>query len=106
MKNQGSPKYSFIEDLKIDKSQKAPKIEYPCEYPIKILGDFGDELQALVMAVVEKHSPGFDRSKIKVRDSKNGNFQAITVVITATGVDQLQNLFDNLKINPLVKIVL
>jgi len=106
MKKQGSLESSFIENIKIDKSQKAPKIEYPCEYPIKILGDFGDELHALVMTVVEKYSPGFDRSKVKVRDSKNGNFQAITVVITATGVDQLQGLFDNLKINPLVKIVL
>jgi len=60
----------------------------------------------LVVEVMETHAPGFDQTKITVRDSRNGTFQAITVTITATGVNQLQALFDDLKVSPLVKMVL
>ena len=55
---------------------------------------------------METHSPGFEHSKITVRDSKNRNFQSITVVIIATGPDQLESLFSDLKVDPLVKMVL
>jgi putative lipoic acid-binding regulatory protein len=55
---------------------------------------------------METHSPGFEHSKITVRNSKNRNFQAITVIIIATGPDQLESLFSDLKVDPLVKMVL
>ena len=96
----------FIENLKVDDSQQAPKIEFPCEYPIKIIGQSGPELYRLVIRAMETHSPGFEHSKITVRDSKNQNFQSITVVIIATGPDQLESLFGDLKVDPLVKMVL
>ena len=96
----------FIENLKIDDSQQTPKIEFPCEYPVKIIGQSGPALYRLVIRVMETHSPDFERSKITVRDSKNRNFQAITVVIIATGPDQLESLFSDLKVDPLVKMVL
>jgi putative lipoic acid-binding regulatory protein len=96
----------FIENLKVDDSQQAPKIEFPCEYPVKIIGQSGPELYRLVIRVMETHSPGFEHSKITVRNSKNRNFQAITVIIIATGPDQLESLFSDLKVDPLVKMVL
>ncbi|HEB28899.1 MAG TPA: DUF493 domain-containing protein [Porticoccus sp.] len=85
---------------------EAPKIEFPCDYPIKVLGKAGAELHALVIEVMECHAPGFDQARITVRDSRNGTFQAITVTITATGESQLQALFDDLKVSPLVQMVL
>tara|TARA_R110001592_G_scaffold321037_1_gene599306 strand:+ start:52963 stop:53256 length:294 start_codon:yes stop_codon:yes gene_type:complete len=89
-----------------DASQEAPKIEFPCDYPVKVVGKAGTGLHTLVITVMETHAPGFDQARISVRDSRNGNFQAITVTITATGVDQLQALFDDLKVSPLVHMVL
>ncbi len=86
--------------------QEAPKIEFPCDYPIKVLGEAGSELHALVIEVMECHAPGFDQTKVTVRDSRKGNFQAITVTITATGERQLGNIFTDLKVSPLVKMVL
>ena len=55
----------FIENLKVDDSQQAPKIEFPCEYPIKIIGQSGPELYRLVITAMETHSPGFEHSKIE-----------------------------------------
>lgn len=86
--------------------QEPPKIEFPCEYPIKVMGRSGSELQALVVEVMSRHAPDFDQGTIVVRDSSKGTFQAITVTITCTGVDQLQAIFDELKGHELVNMVL
>ena len=85
---------------------EAPKIEFPCDYPIKVLGKAGQELHTLVIDVMESHAPGFDQTKITVRDSRKGSYQAITVTITATGEAQLVDIFSDLKTNPLVHMVL
>ena len=86
--------------------QPAPKIEFPCDYPIKIMGEAGDELRLLVKEVMFKHAPGFDEASICIRDSKNGTYQSLTVTITATGVEQLQAIFIDLKSSQRVKMVL
>jgi len=85
---------------------EAPKIEFPCDYPIKVMGRAGAELHTLVLEVMERHAPGFDQASITVRDSSKGSFQSITVTITATGEPQLMAIFADLKDNPLVQMVL
>ena len=86
--------------------QEAPQIEFPFEYPIKILGAAHPELNAHVLSVMETHAPGFDQAKITVRDSSKGSWQSITVVITATGKPQLEVIFAELKTSARVKMVL
>ena len=86
--------------------QEAPKIEFPCDYPIKIMGVAGDELHRVIKMVMIKHAPGYDEAQITIRDSAQGNYQAITVTITATGTDQLQAIFTELKTSQHVKMVL
>lgn len=85
---------------------EAPKIEFPCDYPIKVMGRAGAELHTLVLEVMERHAPGFDRASITVRDSSKGSFQAITVTIIATGEPQLMAIFADLKDHPQVQMVL
>ena len=55
---------------------------------------------------MDKYAPGFDRSNISVRDSSKGRWQSMTVTITATGTSQLSDIFEALKSNPRVKMVL
>jgi hypothetical protein len=55
---------------------------------------------------MDTYAPGFDRSKIAIRDSSKGKWQSITVVITATGKPQLEDIFADLKNSPQVKMVL
>jgi uncharacterized protein len=86
--------------------EEAPKIEFPCDYPIKILGEAHTELHAHILQVMDNHAPGFDRSKITVRDSSKGRWQSMTLVITATGKPQLEAIFADLKTSPRVKMVL
>ena len=85
---------------------EAPKIIFPCDYPIKVMGIAGGALHSVVKEVMIKHAPGFDEARITIRDSAQGNYQSVTVTITATGPDQLQAIFTDLKISQHVKMVL
>lgn len=85
----------------------APKIEFPCEdYPIKVLGDSGERLYQLVIEVMERNVPGFDQTRVTVKDSRKGRFQSVTVWITATGAPQLQTIHEELREDPCIKMVM
>lgn len=84
-----------------------PKIEFPCpNYPIKIMGDAGSEFRAHVIEVVGRYAEDFDPKSAKIRLSKNGRFESITVSITATGTEQLEAIFAELKKHASLRMVL
>jgi len=83
-----------------------PKIEFPCDYPIKIIGVASIEFQAEVVTIVEKHAGEISSDLIELQVSKKNTYVSVRIIITATGVDQLQRLFDDLKMHESVKMVL
>ncbi|AJE16868.1 MULTISPECIES: DUF493 domain-containing protein [Stutzerimonas] len=86
---------------------QAPKIEFPCErYPIKVIGDAGDGFRELIIEVIQRHAPGLDESSVVLRDSRNGRFLSVQVLITATGVEQLQAIHTDLRATGRVHMVL
>ncbi|KEI70494.1 HP0495 family protein [Endozoicomonas elysicola] len=87
------------------KEPKAPKIEFPCEYPIRIVGHAAPDYKDFVLGVVAKHDPEFD-GKAKMKTSRNGKYLSATVVIMATGEPQLKALFDELKASGRIQMVL
>ena len=84
----------------------APKIEFPCDYPIKVLGRSGAQFEDVVLEVFERHAPGYDRSSVSKRASRNGKFTAVTVTIVATGRPQLEALHQDLMATGLVQMVI
>ena len=87
-------------------STEAPTIEFPCAYPIKVLGRASDDYETLISSVVELHAPGFDRSLIQRRTSRGGTFLSLTLVIEATGKEQLAALHQDLMATGRVSIVI
>lgn len=85
---------------------QAPKIEFPCQYPIKVIGTAGHDFAEVICEVVERHAPGVDTTTIDVKDSKNGRFLSLRLVITATGQEQLEALHRDLKATGRVHMVL
>ena len=85
---------------------EAPRIEFPCEYPVKVLGRSSDTFQAVVLAVFERHAPGFDQETVSLRASSKGTFSSMTVTITATGRDQLDALHKDLLATGQVNMVI
>lgn len=90
-----------------DTDVQAPKIEFPCErYPIKVIGDAGEGFADLVIEVIQRHAPDLDATSLVVRDSRNGRFLSVQVLITATGVEQLQAIHVDLRATGRVHMVL
>ncbi len=83
-----------------------PKIEFPCDYPIKVLGRSGEDFESIIFEVFEIHAPGFDRETITTNVSSKGTFRSITITITATGTDQLEALHKGLLATGIVKMVI
>ena len=86
--------------------QEPPKIEFPCDYPIKVLGTSSDAFTSIIVEVFERHAPGFDQTTITARDSSKGTFTSLTITITATGEQQLEALHRDLMATGHVKMVI
>ena len=80
---------------------KAPKIEFPCQYPIKVMGEAVEGFE-----IVKLHSPEVSADNMNTRGSAQGNYLSVTIVIEATGEEQLQALFADLKGHSAVRLVL
>lgn len=87
-------------------SEEPPKIEFPCDYPIKVLGRSGPEFHSLIVEVFERHAPGFDQTTIAVKGSSKGTFTSMTITITATGPEQLKALHEDLMATGMVNMVI
>lgn len=96
----GASKENEVADL------QAPKIEFPCSYPIKVIGIASESFHAEVIAVIEKHTGKIAADLIELRPSKQQNYLSVRVTITATGEDQLRKVFAELKTIQNVKLVL
>lgn len=101
---QPSGKKSF-RDLRQTGGKAPPKINFPCDYPIKVVGDAADDFPAAVCQVVERHAADFNAADIQVIDSRNGRFQSVRLTIRATGEQQLNELFVELKATGRVHMV-
>lgn len=86
--------------------QDPPKIEFPCDYPIKVIGDGAAGLRDKVVEIMRDHAEVVYEERIIERASSKGSFLAVTVTIVATGEPQLQNIFADLKATGIVKMVL
>ena len=83
-----------------------PKIEFPCEYPIKVLGLNTDDFETIIIEVFHRHAPGFDTDSVLIKMSSKGTFNSLNITITATGVEQLDALHQDLLATGLVKMVI
>ncbi|WP_342664099.1 HP0495 family protein [Carnimonas nigrificans] len=97
------------DSAKVDASaqgQLPPKIDFPTDYPIKIVGDASDDFKVQMLAVVEQFAPGVDPRTVSAQDSRNGRFRSLRVTIRATSEQQLKELFAALKATGHVHMVI
>ena len=67
--------------------------EFPCQFPIKVMGASDAALKPLVLEIVKKHAPDTSANDITLRPSKKGKYTAVTVTITATSKQQLDSIY-------------
>jgi len=81
-------------------------IEYPCKFPIKVMGTKVDGLVHAITLITKQFDPEFDSSTIELRESKGGKYLGVTVTVNATSREQLDELYRTLSTHPMVKVVL
>lgn len=86
--------------------EKTSLIEYPSDFPIKIMGEMHDAFAQTMLELVLLHDPDFDATKMEMRPSAKGKYLSITVTVRATSQEQLDNLYRVLSSHPMVKVVL
>lgn len=82
------------------------RIEFPCGYPIRIIGEQGRDFRARVLEIVRDHAGPVDEASVSVRESRDSNFCSVRVTIVATGEPQLKALHQALMAEPAVRMVL
>jgi putative lipoic acid-binding regulatory protein len=90
----------------IDSADSPSLIEYPSRFPIKVMGAKVDGFVHAITSIARQFDPTFDAASIELRDSKAGNYLGITITITATSREQLDELYRTLSTHPMVKVVL
>jgi len=72
-------------------------LEFPCRYPVKAMTPVREYALEQVISVIVRHTRAFDRDSVRVRPSRNGRFQSITVEIEAESRSQLEALYADLR---------
>lgn len=81
-------------------------IEYPSDFPIKVMALSHPEILDILVELVLEHDPVFDRETVVMRPSSKGNYIGLTLTVRATSREQLDNIYRALHAHELVKIVL
>ncbi|MDM4767984.1 DUF493 family protein [Pelomonas sp. SE-A7] len=81
-------------------------IEYPSQFPIKVMGAHVEGFVEAIVIVARQFDPAFDATTIEQRPSKGGNYLGLTITVTATSREQLDELYRTLTTHPMVKVVL
>ncbi len=81
-------------------------LEFPCDFPLKIMGANVADFAQTIAEVVRIHAPEFDAATMSMRASKAGNYLALTCTVRATSQAQLDALYRALTAHPMVRVVL
>jgi len=79
---------------------------FPCEFPIKVVGKKSDQFEVEVFGIIRKYFTSIAPDALQVRPSKNNNYLAITVNVTAQSQQQLDDMYRELSACDLVIMAL
>ncbi|MBG6247478.1 MULTISPECIES: DUF493 family protein YbeD [Symbiopectobacterium] len=79
-------------------------LEFPCSFTYRVMGHAQPELVDRVVEVVQRHAPG-DYSP-QVKPSSKGNYHSVSITITATHIEQVETLYEELGAIDIVRVVL
>jgi uncharacterized protein len=96
----------FMNESTPNPTEPPSLIEFPSDFPIKIMGVRHDDFAQSVLDIVVLHAPDFDPAAMEMRASKGGKYLSLTCTVRATSKAQLDALYMALTQHPDVKVVL
>ena len=79
---------------------------FPMDYPIKLIGNAGDELRIAVIEILLKHFPDFDEATFKIQPSRTGKYHSLTAQLRFDELEQVHALYADLAACPYIKTAL
>jgi uncharacterized protein len=83
-----------------------PKLKFPCEFPLKVIGLEAPDFEALVVGIVKKHVPDLDDRETSSRLSSNKKYRSVTFQFIAKTREQMDDLYRELTSNERIAWVL
>ncbi len=77
-------------------SEQDTIIEFPCQFPIKVMGKAEGDFDAMVVDIIRKHVPDLTDFAVKSRLSREGRYVSVTITIEAQNKKQLDNIYMDL----------
>lgn len=81
-------------------------LNFPCRYPIKVMGQADGDFAQTMLAIVLRHAPEFDPASVEMRTSSGARYISLTFDLVAESREQLDLLYRELTAHPAVKVVL
>lgn len=97
---------AIISGINTIMTDKKTLLEFPCLFPVKIIGTNGPAFQEEVHEIVLKHFPDFDKKDLNSNASKNNQYIAITVTVFAINQEMLDAFYQEITKHPDMKMVL
>jgi len=79
--------------------------QFPCDFPIKVMGLNDDDFDSLVVTIVRRHAPDLSEGAVGLRTSRNGKYLAVSIVVRATSRQQLDRIYRELSAHERVMMV-
>lgn len=81
-------------------------IEFPCDFPIKVMGETHDDFTKTIIALIQTKLPDFNANQVAFRGSSGGKYISLTCTVNVTSKPQLDAIYLLLTSHPMVKVAL
>ena len=81
-------------------------LEFPCDFPLKVMGRRDTNFREVVVALVERHAGPVAEERVRLRESRDGNFVSLTVLVRTESQAQLDTIYTALSEHDQVLMVL
>ena len=93
-------------DKKIVTGTQETLIEFPCDFPIKVMGETHADFTTEIIKTIQVKLPSFNASQIEMRGSSGGKYISLTCTVYVTSKPQLDDIYRALTSHPMVKVTL
>ena len=83
-----------------------PKLTFPCDFPLKVIGEDSESFESFATEIVLRHVPNLLRENISSQTSRHGKYRSVSYQFVAQSREQVDALYRELSSDPRVKMVL
>ncbi|MBI9043802.1 MAG: DUF493 domain-containing protein [Anaerolineaceae bacterium] len=88
------------------KENEITGLEFPCDFPLRVIGEGPQDFKAFVMEIIYRHIPDIDNNEVNSRLSSGGKYLAVSMNFIAQSREQMDALYIELSDQKRIKYIL